>query len=106
MRILSMLAEGEIQADWITKSFPIIRYVLFGIIVVCAITMIVTILLQSNESNDEGNIITGSQESYYSKNKGSTKDGKLKIVTIVMASIIAFCAILYFITEIINKSGS
>ena len=104
MKILSMLAEGEIQSDWITKVFPVLRYVLFGIIVACAITMIITILLQSNDSTDDGNVITGTQESYYSQNKGSTRNGKLKIVTIVMASIIAFCALAYFITEIINKT--
>ncbi len=104
MKILSMLAEGEIQSDWITKIFPVLRYVLFGIVVACAIVIIVTILIQSNNSTDEGNVITGIQDSYYAKNKGSTRDGKLKIITIVMASIIAFCALAYFVTEIINKT--
>ena len=104
MKILSMLAEGEIQSDWITKIFPVLRYVLFGIVVACAIVIIVTILIQSNNSTDEGNVITGIQDSYYAQNKGSTRDGKLKIITIVMASIIAFCALAYFVTEIINKT--
>lgn len=106
MKILSMLADGATQADWITKSFPIIRYVLFGIVAACAIVLIITILIQSNNSTDEGNVITGVQDSYYAKNKGSTRDGKLKIVTIVMASIIAFCSLLYFITEIVNKTAA
>lgn len=104
MKFLALLLEGETQSDFITKVFPVLRYVLFGIIALCAITLIVTILLQSNSSNDQGNVITGTQESYYAQNKGSTRDGKLKIITIVMASVIAFCAILYFVTEIVNKT--
>lgn len=100
---LFLLAD-QIQSDWITKVFPVLRYVLFGIVVACAIVIIISILLQTNSSSDAGNVITGSQESYYSQNKGSTRDGKLKILTIVMASIIAFCALLYFISEIINKT--
>lgn len=102
-KFLSLLLDGTVAPDWQTKFLPIFRYVLFGITVACAITMIVCILLQSS-TDDQGNVITGGQESYYSKNKGSTRDGKLKIVTIVMASIIAVCAISYFITEIVNKS--
>ena len=106
MKLLSMLASEEVQSDWITKVFPVLRYILFGLIIVCAIIVIISVLLQSNSSSDEGNVITGTQESYYAQNKGSTRDGKLKIITIVMASVIAFCAVLYFITELINKTVS
>lgn len=104
MKNLSLILEEEVQSDFITKVFPVLRYVLFGIIALCAIVLIVTVLLQSNSSNDAGNVITGTQESYYAQNKGSTRDGKLKIITIVMASVIAVCAVLYFVTEIINKT--
>ena len=104
MKFLSLLAQDQVQADWITTVFPVLRYVLFGIIAVSAIILIIAILLQSNTANDAGNVITGSQESYYAQNKGATRDGKLKIITIVMASIIAFCALAYFVTEIINKT--
>ena len=104
MKYLTLLLEGETQSDFITKVFPVLRWVLFGIIVLCAITLSITVLLQSGSSNDAGNVITGTQESYYAQNKGSTRDGKLKIITIVMASVIAFCAILFFVTEVINKT--
>ena len=92
------------QADWITKSFPIIRYVLIGIIFVCAIIMTITVLLQSENSSGGTNVISGVQESYYSQNKGETRDGKLKKTTIIMVSIIAVCIVLYFISLFINKS--
>ncbi len=100
MNYLSML--GASQSDFITKVFPILRYVLFGIICVCAVVIIVSVLLQSNSSNESGNIITGSQESYYAKNKGSTRDGKLKLITIICSSIIGACAIIHAISLIIN----
>ncbi len=102
MNISNILAD-QIQADWITTFLPILRYVLFFIVIACSIIVIITVLLQSNSSN-EGNPLSGIQESYYAKNKGSTRDGKLKLTTIICASIIIVCVIVYFITEIVNKS--
>ncbi len=102
MNISNILAD-QIQADWITTFLPILRYVLFFIVIACSIIVIITVLMQSNSSN-EGNPLSGIQESYYAKNKGSTRDGKLKLTTIICASIIIVCVIVYFITEIVNKS--
>lgn len=102
MNLLTMLAD-ELQSDFVTTVLPIMRYVLFFLIVACAIVIIITCLLQSNES-EGGDPITGVQESYYSKNKGGSRDGKLKIITIVCASIITVCVIVYFVTELFNKT--
>ncbi len=85
---------------WVTKSFPVIRIVLFCLVVVAAILLIVTTLLQ-NEDSGGTNAITGQQESYYAKNKGGSRDGKLKIITIVCACVIAVCVILYFVSFLI-----
>ena len=71
----------------------------------CAIVMMITILMQSNSSDGSLDVMTGSQESYYSQNKGSSRDGKLKIITIVMASIIFVCIVLYLVTMLINGVG-
>ena len=99
-----LLAAGDaLQADWITTLMPIIRYVCVGLILICAIVMIVTVLLQS-DSNSTSSVITGGQESYFSQNKGDSRDGKLKKTTIAMVSIIAICIIVYFITKLINAS--
>lgn len=103
MNFLTMLAD-EIQSDFVTTVLPIMRYVLFFLIIACAIVIIITCLLQSNNS-EGGDPITGIQESYYTKNKGGSRDGKLKIITIVCASIIAVCVIVYFVTEIVNKAA-
>ena len=98
---LSLLA--EVRPDWQTSFLPVLRHVLFCIIVACAIIVIIAVLLQSNSSS-EGNPLTGIQETYYSKNKGSTRDGKLKLTTIICSCIILVCAIIYFVTELVNKS--
>ena len=87
----------------ITDSFPIIRYVLMFIVAIAAITLIVSTLMQ--ESQEGGaNAITGTQESYYSQNKGRTKEGILKKITIAMASIIAISIVLFFVTIIIENA--
>ena len=67
--------------------------------------MIITIIMQSNNADGSLDVMTGAQESYYSQNKGSSRDGKLKIITIVMASIIFVCVVLYLVTLLINKVG-
>lgn len=105
MNILStLLADDTLKSDFWTSFLPPFRWVLFAIIILCSITLIVTILLQSNDSNNGIDAVMGKQESYYSQNKGSSRDGKLKLVTIIMSSIVLVCTIIYFITEIFNKT--
>ena len=105
MNIIStLLADDTLQADFWTKFLPPFRWVLFAIILLCAISIIITVLMQSNDSNNGIDAVMGKQESYYSQNKGSSRDGKLKLVTIIMSSIALVCTILYFVTELINKA--
>lgn len=100
MNLLNTMLDTQVPM-WVTNSFPIIRIVLFSIIVLSAIIAIIAILFQSQDSAGT-DVITGAQESYYSKNKGGSRDGKLKLITIIMASIIVVCAILYFITILVT----
>ena len=101
MNNLGMLLAEETQIPiWITSSFPIIRIVLFSIIFACALIMIITILFQSEDAGG-AEAITGVKESYYSQNKGSSRDGKLKLITIIMAITIFVCAVLYLISILI-----
>ncbi len=89
---------------WITSSMPIIRIVLFAIIAICAIIMIICILFQAEDAGST-EAITGVRDSYYSQNKGSSRDGKLKLITIITGIIIFVCAVLYLVT-ILLYSGS
>lgn len=106
MKNLSLILAGENQSDFLTTFVPILRYVLFGIIIACALVLIITTLMQSNDSNNGMDAFTGaSQESYYSQNKGASRDGVLKKITIAMASIIIICTILFFCSLLINTVG-
>lgn len=94
-----MLLDGTVPI-WVSDSFPIIRIVLFCLVVACAIILIVTTLFQNEDSND-ADVITGQQESYYSKNKGGSKDATLKLITIITSIVAVVCVILYFVSLLI-----
>ncbi len=85
---------------WVSNSFPIIRIVLFCLIVLCAIILIVATLFQGETTNNP-DVIMGQQESYYSKNKGGTRDAKLRLITIITSIIAVVCVILYFVSVLI-----
>lgn len=89
------------ESDFVTTVFPIIRFVLVGIIFLCAVVMIISTLLQSSADENGATAVTG-QESYYSQNKGESRDGKLKRITTICAITIAVCTLLYFISFLIN----
>ena len=96
---MSMLLDSTVPI-WVSDSFPIIRIVLFWLVVACAIILIVTTLFQNEDSND-ADVITGQQESYYSKNKGGSKDATLKLITIITSIVAVVCVILYFVSLLI-----
>ena len=101
MTNISMLLDGELVNDFWASFLPIFRYVLFGIIIACAIVMIITTLMQANDSSKSLDAFTGaSQENYYSQNKGASRDSILKRITISMAVIIFICIILFFVSEL------
>ena len=101
-KFVSLLLDGQLASDFATKVLPVLRYVLFGIIIAAALVMIVTTLMQSNNSADSLDAFTGAkQESYYSQNKGASRDSILKRITISMAVIILVCVITFFVTELV-----
>ncbi|MBQ8908688.1 MAG: preprotein translocase subunit SecG [Clostridia bacterium] len=93
--------------DFLTKGLEIIRYVLFGIIIAAAIVLVITTLLQANSSDNSLDAFTGAkQESYYSQNKGASRDVILKRITIAMAVIILVCVIAFLCTLFGSDAGN
>ena len=90
---------------WVSNSFPTIRIVLFCLVVACALILIITTLFQNNDANGT-DVVTGQQESYYSKNKGGSRDGRLKRITIAVSVILAVLVVLYFVSIIIYPAGA
>ena len=72
----------------------IVKNVLMGIYLVVCIILIVLVLSQSKEDGGaSGTIVGASANNFYEKNKGRTKEGKIKRATITLM-------VIYFILTI------
>ena len=86
---------------WVTNSFPIIRQIIMVLVAVSAIALIVVTMIQPGESSGGTNVITGASESFYSKNKASSREGRFKRLTILLSSFIAVAVIIYCVLTVI-----
>ena len=98
MDFFSMLASTGLP-EWVSTLFPILKIVFIVYIALAAIAMTVLILLQP--SNSQGGItgITNTTETYYSHNKGATKEGRMKKATAWIAVSVVIVVILFFIVN-------
>lgn len=104
MNFVNLLLTEAPVANWIKVSFPIFQTILIILIALLSIAIIVCVLL--NPSNPEGgsNAITGANESFYSQNKGSSREGRIKKIIIIASACIFVFTVLYLIlTKIYNR---
>jgi preprotein translocase subunit SecG len=67
--------------------------VIFAVLlVVCALVLIGTVLLQPGESNGLG-AIAGGAETFFGKNKAKSMEGKLALATKISAGVFIVCAL-------------
>jgi len=85
-------------APWISSSFPIIRNIIVIIIALLCLVMIIAILVSPAQTGRGSNAITGASESYFTKQKGKSNQGRIRTLIIVCAATIAVLSVLYFIT--------
>lgn len=72
----------------------IVKYVLIVIYIINSLTLIVLTLMQSKEDEGASGTITGSQtNNFYNQNKGKTKEGKMKKLTIISGILFAILTI-------------
>ena len=62
------------------------------VLVLCALVLIATVLLQPGESNGLG-AIAGGAETFFGKNKAKTMEGKLALATKASAAAFIVCAL-------------
>jgi len=62
------------------------------VLVLCALVLIATVLLQPGESNGLG-AIAGGAETFFGKNKAKTMEGKLALATKISAAAFIVCAL-------------
>ena len=73
------------------------------LILVCALFLIVSILLQSSKNHRMSGVVSGGADTFFGKQKGKTIDAKLSKLTAVIS--VVFCAlilVLYFVTSKAN----
>lgn len=66
---------------------------------IAAIVIVVAVLIQPSNPDGGRNVITGTNDSYYAQNKGSTKEGRLKKLIIISAVVIFVLTIAFFVME-------
>ena len=71
----------------------ILNGIITVVLVVCALVLIATVLLQPGESNGLG-AIAGGAETFFGKNKAKTMEGKLALATKISAALFIICALL------------
>ena len=71
----------------------IINILVTILLVIAALVLIVTVLLQPGESNGLG-AIAGGAETFFGKNKAKSMEGKLALATKASAIVFIVCALL------------
>ena len=83
--------------QWVTDTFLPIQMGLVGVMALSCIIIIIAVLSSPPQTGVGNNAITGATESYYTKNKGRNNAGRIQILIISCALVIAVCAICYFV---------
>lgn len=72
----------------------ILKYIVMAIYAVVCVALVFLVLKQSKEDNGaSGTIVGASANNFYEKNKGRTKEGKMKTATIALMIVFAVLTI-------------
>ena len=88
--------ENASRASWIVDSFPIIKVVIMCMLAVLSLMMIVLVVMQKSNNNGSA-AITGQTDTFYNRNKKSTLQGKIKVMTIVVAVVMMVLCLTFMI---------
>lgn len=80
----------------------IIKYILIGIYVIVCLVLIALAMMQSKDDAGMSGAMTGSSSNnFYEKNKGRTREGKLKKWTIILGIVFVILTIALSIMYVI-----
>ena len=80
----------------------VVRYIVMGIYLIVYIALIIVATMQTKDGQGASATITGtSTNNFYEKNKGRTKEGRLKRFTIIMSVSFAVLAVILGILYVI-----
>lgn len=80
----------------------IVRNIVLGIYLIVCIALIIVATIQTKDNDGASGTITGSStNNFYEKNKGRTKEGKLKRLTITLGVLFVVLAVVLGILYVI-----
>ena len=80
----------------------VVKYIVLGIYLVVCVVLIFIATIQTKDGQGASSTIVGSStNNFYEKNKGRTKEGRLKRLTITMAIVFALLAVVLGILYVI-----
>jgi preprotein translocase subunit SecG len=85
-------------AKWVSKVVPVVRYVILVLMAIIAMATIVLVFMQIGQGGNSTNVITGNADSYYSQNKGGSREGRITRLIYICVSILVVLSILFFVT--------
>lgn len=100
-----MDATEKARAEWVVKSFPIIKLILVILILLCSIFMIVAVMMQDGNTNGMTGITGDSADTFYNRNKGQSMQGKIKKLTVVVGVAILVLCLAYLVLNTIYSGG-
>ncbi|MFR0823093.1 MAG: preprotein translocase subunit SecG [Clostridia bacterium] len=72
----------------------IVKYIILGIYLIVCVALIIVATIQTKESQGaSGTIMGSSTNNFYEKNKGRTKEGRLKRMTITLSVLFGILAV-------------
>lgn len=85
-------------AKWVSKVVPVIRYIILVMLALVAVATIVLVFMQIGQGGNSTNVVTGNADSYYSQNKGGSREGRITKLIYICVSILVVLSILFFVT--------
>ena len=80
----------------------IVKYIIVGIYLINCLALIIVTMIQSKDDSGASGTITGSSTSnFFEKNKGRTKEGRLKRWTVILGVAFAILTIVLGIIYVI-----
>ncbi len=96
------LLSEDTGASKVSKEvLKVIDPLFMTILAIAAIILIVVILMQRSVEGNMNAISGGASDTFYDKTKKTSKEHKLKVATIVLASIIVVVSLVFFILHVI-----
>lgn len=85
-------------AKWVTKFVPVVRYIILVLMALIAVATIALVFMQIGQGGNSTNVVTGNADSYYSQNKGGSREGRITRLIYICVGILVVLSILFFVT--------